>query len=67
MKNSIVRNTLTLCFAFIIIVIGKWVIVAQAPVTGDWKADARPEKLDCVLVTSLGMGGTNVSILIQAG
>ncbi|MGE3465778.1 MAG: hypothetical protein AB7J13_02500 [Pyrinomonadaceae bacterium] len=35
-------------FAFIVIVIGKYVIVAQsqAPVTGNWKADARPEKMD---------------------
>lgn len=32
--------------AFIIIVIGKLVIVAQNPVTGDWKADARPNKTD---------------------
>lgn len=27
---------------------------------------ARPEKLDCILVSSLGMGGTNVSILLQS-
>lgn len=35
-------------FAFIVIVIGKYVIVAQSqtPITGDWKADARPEKMD---------------------
>lgn len=33
-----------LSLAFIIIVIGKVVIVAQAPITGEWKADARLEK-----------------------
>lgn len=44
MKNSFVRTISTLSFAFIIIVIGKWVIVAQAPITGDWKADMRSEK-----------------------
>lgn len=27
--------------------------------------EARPEKLDCVLVTSLGLGGTNVNLLLQ--
>jgi 3-oxoacyl-[acyl-carrier-protein] synthase II len=26
---------------------------------------ARPERLDCVLVTSLGLGGTNVALLLQ--
>lgn len=26
---------------------------------------ARPEKLDCILVTSLGLGGTNVNLLLQ--
>mgnify|MGYP000700244807 CR=1 FL=1 len=25
----------------------------------------RPEKLDCVLITSLGLGGTNVSVLLH--
>ncbi len=44
MKNSTIRTLTTLSFAFIIIVIGKWVIVAQAPITGDWKADMRSEK-----------------------
>jgi hypothetical protein len=43
-KNSIVRTALTISFAFIIIVIGKYVIVAQNAITGDWKADARSEK-----------------------
>jgi len=43
-KNSIVRTLMTLSFAFIIIVIGKWVIVAQTPITGEWKADIRSEK-----------------------
>ncbi len=44
MKNSFIRTLTTLSFAFIIIVIGKWVIVAQNPVTGEWKADMRSEK-----------------------
>lgn len=30
--------------AFIIIVIGSYVIVAQTPITGEWKADTRPER-----------------------
>lgn len=34
-----------LSIAFIIIVIGKLVIVAQSPITGEWKADARPDKV----------------------
>jgi hypothetical protein len=46
-KNSFIRNAFNLLvFTFIIIVIGKYVIVAQSPITGDWKADARPEKLE---------------------
>lgn len=44
MKSKLVRTLSTLSFAFIIIVIGKWVIVAQTPITGDWKADTRSEK-----------------------
>ncbi len=35
-----------LSIAFIIIVIGKLVIVAQTPITGEWKSDARSEKND---------------------
>jgi hypothetical protein len=30
--------------AFIVIVIGSYVIVAQTPITGTWKADTRPER-----------------------
>jgi len=33
-------------FAFIVIVIGRYVIVAQDVVTGEWRADARPERQD---------------------
>jgi hypothetical protein len=33
-------------FLFIVIVIGKYVIVAQEVVTGEWRADARPERKD---------------------
>lgn len=33
-----------LCIAFIIIVIGSYVIIAQTAVTGEWKADSRSEK-----------------------
>ncbi len=29
---------------FIVIVIGSYVIVAQTPITGEWKADTRPER-----------------------
>ncbi len=43
-KNSFIRTLTTLSFAFIIIVIGKWVIVAQNPITGEWKADTRTAK-----------------------
>lgn len=32
--------------AFIVIVIGRYVIVAQEVVTGEWRADARPERQD---------------------
>lgn len=33
-------------FLLIIIVIGKYVIVAQSSITGDWRADIRDEKVD---------------------
>lgn len=33
-------------FVFIIIVIGRYVIVAQSAITGDWRADIRSEKAD---------------------
>ena len=35
-----------LCFAFIVFVIGPYVIVAQNALTGDWTADAKDEKPD---------------------
>ncbi|MEQ1606976.1 MAG: hypothetical protein ABL999_19090 [Pyrinomonadaceae bacterium] len=45
MRNNFKSLALSLLsLAFIIIVIGKIVIVAQAPITGEWKADARPGK-----------------------
>jgi len=44
-KNTTLKTLFTLSFAFIIIVIGKYVIVAQNVVTGDWKADTRTEKV----------------------
>jgi hypothetical protein len=46
MRKSLFRSTATLCFAFIIIVIGKYVIIAQSPVIGEWKADTRSEKAE---------------------
>ena len=45
MRNSFKSAAFHLVsFAFIIIVIGKLVIVAQSSITGTWTADARPEK-----------------------
>lgn len=47
MRNNFRSLALSLLsIAFIIIVIGKVVIVAQAPITGRWTADARPGKRD---------------------
>ena len=47
MRNNFRSLALSLLsLAFIIIVIGKVVIVAQAPITGKWTADARPGKRD---------------------
>ncbi len=37
----------------------------EAELELNYARDAKPEKEDCVLVTSLGLGGTNVSILLQ--
>ncbi|MFZ1700798.1 MAG: hypothetical protein WBO10_03800 [Pyrinomonadaceae bacterium] len=45
-RSSILSAISFLSVAFIVIVIGKYVIVAQAPVTGNWKADARSEKMN---------------------
>ena len=39
-----IRSLMRFALAFIIIVIGNYVIVAQTIVTGDWKAEARSEK-----------------------
>lgn len=45
MRKFLVAPSINLLsIAFIIIVIGKLVIVAQSPITGEWKADARPDK-----------------------
>ncbi len=45
MRNRLYASTLNLLsIAFIIIVIGKLVIIAQSSITGEWKADARPDK-----------------------
>ncbi|MFT3743604.1 MAG: hypothetical protein QM785_04840 [Pyrinomonadaceae bacterium] len=47
MRNNIKALAFSLVsIAFIIIVIGKVVIVAQAPITGEWTSDARPGKRD---------------------
>lgn len=44
MRNTSFRTFSSLLFAFIVIVIGKYVIIAQNPITGEWKADVRSEK-----------------------
>ena len=42
MRKSLFHTAFSaLTIAFIIIVVGKYVIVAQAPVTGTWTADTR--------------------------
>ncbi|MEP6704665.1 MAG: hypothetical protein ABJB34_07660, partial [Acidobacteriota bacterium] len=38
-------------FAFVIFVIGSYVIVAQNPITGDWKADTKSEDSDNVQIS----------------
>jgi hypothetical protein len=45
-KNIYSLTTSLLKLAFIIIVIGKYVIVAQTAITGEWKSDNRSEKQD---------------------
>jgi len=45
MRENIGRLAPTLfCVAFIVIVIGSIVIAAQAPITGEWRADTRSER-----------------------
>lgn len=46
MRKSLVRFVGSLGIAFIIIVIGKYVIVAQEPITGEWKTETWSEKHD---------------------
>ena len=46
MRNSLMRFVGSLGIAFIIIVIGKYVIVAQEPVTGEWRTDTWSQKHD---------------------
>ncbi len=46
MRKSLAARLLGLGFVFIVIVIGRYVIVAQDVVTGEWHADARPERQD---------------------
>jgi hypothetical protein len=46
MRNKLAARILGLSFVFIVIVIGRYVIVAQDVVTGEWRADARPERQD---------------------
>jgi hypothetical protein len=41
-----IQNLFKVAFAFIVIVIGNYVIVAQSVVTGDWKAEYKAEKAD---------------------
>ena len=44
MRNKFIRSAAGLSLAFLIIVIGKYVIVAQSAISGEWKADARSSK-----------------------
>lgn len=46
MRKSLLRSALSLSFVFIIIIIGKYVIIAQSTITGEWKADTRSEHAD---------------------
>ncbi|HMS39655.1 MAG TPA: hypothetical protein PKE69_05470 [Pyrinomonadaceae bacterium] len=41
-----IQNLFKFAFAFIVIVIGNYVIVAQSVVTGDWKAEYKVEKAE---------------------
>ncbi|CAN5321857.1 hypothetical protein BH20ACI2_BH20ACI2_11260 [soil metagenome] len=54
---------------FIIIVIGSYVIVAQTPITGEWKANTRPEKSvnthSDVVVRSDKTGGDKLHISFE--
>jgi len=43
-KKDLIKSTATLFLAGIIIIVGKYVIVAQSPITGEWTADTRSEK-----------------------
>jgi 3-oxoacyl-(acyl-carrier-protein) synthase len=38
---------------------------AEADLELAYVSETRPEKVDCVLVTSLGLGGSNVALLLQ--
>lgn len=45
MRKVLVSSTLTtIALAFIVIVVGRYVIVAQGPVTGEWTANTRAER-----------------------
>jgi hypothetical protein len=44
MRNKFIRSAAGLSLAFIIIVIGKYVIVAQTAISGEWKADTHAGK-----------------------
>jgi hypothetical protein len=48
MRKSLFRSAASILLVGIIIVIGKYVIVAQSPVAGEWKADTRSEKTENV-------------------
>jgi hypothetical protein len=43
MRKSFASLMSVVTLAFIVIVVGKYVIVAQAPITGEWRADTRAE------------------------
>ncbi len=46
MRKSLFRSAVSLSFVFIIIIFGRYVIIAQNAITGEWKADTRSEHVE---------------------
>ncbi len=51
MTKSLLKPAILLGLAFIIIIIGSHIIVAQTTLTGDWKAEVRAEKPDKIYLS----------------
>ena len=52
-----------LSFAFVIFVIGSYVIVAQSGITGEWRGDTKdenPDKIQINFETRTAKGGLNL-------